>query len=79
MYVYTFVYDSNKINKYSDITPRNVNFAANELFIKIINCLNWMAEFSYTHINIRSVLSNYFSVKVYGSRLWCFNDHRSIN
>ena len=38
-----------------------------------------MADFSYTHSSTLSVLCDSYCMNVYGSQLWCFNDHKSIN
>ena len=38
-----------------------------------------MADFSYTHSSTLSVLYNSYCMNVYGSQLWCFNDHKSSN
>ena len=38
-----------------------------------------MADFFYTHSSTLSVLYNSYCMNVYGSQLWCFNDHKSIN
>ena len=61
---------------YSDISRKNVDFAVNDLFMRTNNL---MADFSYTHSSTLSVLYNSYSMNVYGSQLWCFNDHKSIN
>ena len=61
---------------YSDITRKNVDFAVNDLFMRTNNL---MADFSYTHSSTLSVLYNSYCMNVYGSQLWCFNDHKSIN
>ena len=63
---------------YSDITRKNVDFAVNDLFMRTNNL---MADFFYTHSSTLSVLHVYksYCINGYGSQLWCFNDHRSIN
>ena len=61
---------------YSDIRRKNVDFAVNDLFMRTNNL---MADFSYTHSSTLSVLYNSYCMNVYGSQLWCFNDHKSIN
>ena len=40
---------------------------------------NLKTDFSYAHISTLSVLFNSYCMNVYGSQLWCFIDHRSIN
>ena len=61
---------------YSDFTRKNVDFAVNDLFMRTNNL---MADFSYTHGSTLSVLYNSYCMNVYGSQLWCFNDHKSFN
>ena len=60
----------------TDITRKNVDFAVNDLFMRTNNL---MADFPYTHSSTLSVLYNFYCMNVYGSQLWCFNDHKSIN
>ena len=61
---------------YSDITRKNVDFVANDLFMKTNNL---MVDFSYTHSSTLFVLYNSYCMNVYRSQLWCFNGHKSIN
>ena len=61
---------------YSDITRKNIDFAVNDMFMRTNNL---MADFSYTHSSTLSVLYNSYCMNVYGSQLWCFNDHKLIN
>ena len=61
---------------YSDITGNIVDFAVNDLFMRTNNL---MVDFSYTHSSTLFVLYKFYCMTVYGSQLWCFNDHKSIN
>ena len=61
---------------YSDITGNIVDFAVNDLFMRTNNL---MVDFSYTHNSTLFVLYKFYCMTVYGSQLWCFNDHKSIN
>ena len=61
---------------YSDITRKNVDFAVSDLFMKANNL---MVDFSYTYSSTLSVLYNSCCINIYGSQLWCFNEHESIN